>query len=148
MQEIKDQEIIKLLLSLNLPNDKYTIFGSGTMFAHGIRHWDECTDLDIVAIDEAWDMVKINSQNIIEYDKEWDCEHITLFDGKIEIWNGWGPCRYNLKKLIARSEKIEGINFVSIPDLICWKLLRGKEKDKIHLEMIKEYILNKLVTEL
>ena len=74
-------------MSLQLDPENYAIAGSGPLFARG---WiDDPSDLDIVARGSVWDTaVKLGKVAPAPYS---DVQHVTLFNGDIDILNGWFP---------------------------------------------------------
>jgi len=52
MTQVNNHPLIKKLLSLDLPPEDYAVFGSGPMFAHGIK--DLGHDIDVIARKKAW----------------------------------------------------------------------------------------------
>ncbi len=52
---LRDNPIIQKLISLDLPKDDFAVFGSGPMFAHGIK--DLGHDLDVVFDVDTWPMI-------------------------------------------------------------------------------------------
>lgn len=132
--------LFKNLLSLNLSSDEYVIFGSGVMFALGIRPLDELDDIDILVNKNGWSKVKDLSKVI--HDETWHCDHIYLFDEKIEVYNGWGPGRYDPNEIIKNAILIGDIPFASIEDVVRWKKELARNKDYKHVAMIISYLEN------
>jgi len=52
--KIKSNVLVKKLLKIGLPVKDYAIFGSGPMYAHGIKTLGG--DIDIIARGKAWKM--------------------------------------------------------------------------------------------
>jgi hypothetical protein len=137
-QMIRDNDLIQKLLSLSLPAEDYAIFGSGPMFAHGIKDLNH--DLDVIAKGMAWKkageiapsiQTRLNIGRVIE-----------LFNGEIEIFNDWAPGSWNIDDLIDSAEIIEGIRFVGLENLLRWKKLMNRPKDWDHIKQIEEYLQN------
>jgi len=80
MSRITSHPLIKKLLSLNLPSEDYAIFGSGPMFAHGIK--DLSHDVDIIARGKALDKAS----------------KIKFFDSQIEVFDNWGPGDWSIRE--------------------------------------------------
>lgn len=145
--DLKQNEIFRLLDSLNLSSNEYLIMGSGIMFVLGIRPFEELDDLDLFVTNSAFEKVKNLGE--VQYDEEWDCKYVFLFDKKIEIWNGWGPgvysktkqkIAYSFSDLHSRTIYIGKYPFEDILDVLEWKIARGKQKDIKHIEMINKYL--------
>lgn len=135
MNYFKDNRLFEKLNSLDLSEDDYAVFGSGPMFAHGIK--DLGHDLDIIVRGEAWRQACLNSypQNAI-----WGGLVVKLFDGQIEIFDSWAPGDWDINDLIDTSELIDAIRFVTLENVMKWKRLMGREKDQIHIKMIEDYL--------
>jgi len=114
--------------------------GSGIMFALGIRKLTDLDDIDILVTESGWEKVKSLAE--IHHDDEWNCDHLYLFDEKIDIYNGWGPSKYIPENLIAESFKIGRYNFASLEDVIKWKKELGRDKDYKHIAMIMSFLQN------
>lgn len=124
------------MLSLNLPTDDYAIFGSGPMYAHGIK--DLGHDIDLVARGKAWnEALKLGKTKRAALGGN---KVITLFDGEVEIFNGWAPGEWDVNKLIQEAELIDGIRFVSLKNVVKWKEIMGREKDLQHIKMINDHL--------
>lgn len=133
---IRDNPVIKELLSLDLPVKHYAIFGSGIMLALGIKKLDH--DIDIISRGPAWR----RAQKFGKIEKaEWSGkEKIVLFNGDIEIFNDWVGEGWDVNNLIESSEFMEGIPFVDLNTVLKWKKEMGRKKDLKHIKMIEEYI--------
>lgn len=127
--------IIKKLLSLNLPSEDYAVFGSGPMFAYGIK--DLGHDVDLIARGKAWK--KALTLGEVSKAKSGD-NVVTLFDGEIEIFDGWAPGTWDTDALIDTAKVINGIRFVSLENVIKWKKEMGREKDLQHIQIIEDYL--------
>lgn len=137
MQGMKNNKAFLLLQSLPLEPGEYAIFGSGIMFALGIRPLAELHDLDIVVSKSGWEKVKILGKTF--YDPVWKCNWLKLFDEQIELFDGWGPGEWNVTGLISEAEIVDGFPFVNIENVIKWKKVMGREKDMRHIEIMEEY---------
>ncbi|HOA47312.1 MAG TPA: zinc ABC transporter substrate-binding protein [Candidatus Pacearchaeota archaeon] len=124
----KFEKLLDELRKLDLPDGKYAILGSGPLAVRGIR---EARDLDIIVTDDLYKKLqKEYSQN----------DKIKL--GKIEIFsaNGWRSKFGDLTKMIKKAEKIQGLRFVCLEDLIEWKTKLGRPKDLEDIKLIKDYL--------
>ena len=126
---MKFKKYLEELRKLNLPENQYAVFGSGPMAVRGIR---DSGDLDIVVKSELWK--NLSSQYPPEGDK--------IVIGNIEIYRTWNAPFYdNVAPLIERAEMIEGIKFVRLEDVVKWKKEKGREKDKIDIELINRFFV-------
>lgn len=132
----KDNPLIQKFLSLNLPKDNYAIFGSGPMFAVGLK--DLGHDIDVIANKEAWEEAKTLGDS--KPTKSGNGQVVELFDGEIEIFNSWGPGEWDTNDLIKTADEIEGIKFVELEKVLEWKQIMNRDKDKEHIRLIKEYL--------
>ncbi len=58
--------------------------------------------------------------------------------GEIEIFKDWAPGRWNIDELIKNAQEISGQFFVQKEEVIKWKTLKGREKDKEDLRLLSE----------
>jgi len=135
MKNLSNNQIFVKLNSLGLSVDDYAVFGSGPMFAHGIK--DLGHDLDIIARGNAWRQACSTSspQTAI-----FGGLVVNLFNGEIEIFDSWAPGDWDVNDLIDTAEIIEGIRFVTLENVVKWKRLMGREKDRIHIKMIEDHL--------
>lgn len=131
--------LIQNLLSLNLALEDFAVFGSGPMFAHGIK--DLGGDLDLIARGRAWEKASVIKQPVAA--KSGTGEVIELFDGLLEIFDIWGPGEWDVNRLIDDAEIIDGIRFVRLPEVLKWKKLMNRDKDMEHIRLIEEYLSSK-----
>lgn len=134
VSSIANHPLILKLLSLGLPAKDYAVFGSGPMFAHGLK--DLGHDLDLVARGEAWKMMLQSGQ--IDTSKGYPIA--TYFDGEIEAFDSWGPGKWDTDELIDTAEEIEGIRFVQLEKVLAWKKVMNRPKDVEHVRLIEEYL--------
>lgn len=136
---ISDSPLITKLLSLNLPSNDYAVFGSGPMWAHGLK--DLCHDLDLIARGTVWEKALTLGPSIVP--KSGVGLKIPLFNGAIEIFNTWWPGTWDIDKLIDEAEVIEGIRFVKLEEVVRWKRIYNRKTDNLHIRIIEEYLKNK-----
>lgn len=136
--DLSNHKIFQKLSELGLEKDEYVIFGSGVMFALGIRQLEDLDDIDLVVSSKGWEKVKNMAE--IEVAKDWGCEFIQLDNGEIEIYSDWGPGKYDITKLIESSLQVSGFNFANTTDTIRWKKEMGREKDLKHIQMIQDFL--------
>jgi hypothetical protein len=131
-------ELLNKLKSLNLPTNDYAVFGSGPMYPRGIKELSH--DIDIVARGVAWESAAKLAQpvktstglNLV----------VELFNGEIEIFNGWMPGEWDIDELIDTAEMFDGIPYVTIDNVVKWKKIKNREKDIEHIRLIEEYLKN------
>ncbi len=137
-EELISHRLFQALELLNLPKNEYVIFGSGVMFALGIRPLDDLDDLDLLVTKTLWKQA--SHAHKIFHDDEWNANYIKLFDNQIEIWNKWGPGIYDIDRLINNAVKIGDFNFASIEDTIRWKKEKNRTKDLNHIKLLNGYL--------
>ena len=142
MKTIKKHPLFGKLLDLKLDSDDYVVFGSAPMWLHGLK--DLTHDLDILAKGSAWE--KVSTMGEKEIPASGVCQVVRLFDGEIEIYNGWWPGEWDIENLISRAQIIDGVRFASLLDVLKWKKHRVKEwdreKDTEHIRLIENYLKN------
>ncbi|GAA5085712.1 hypothetical protein HNP84_010213 [Thermocatellispora tengchongensis] len=135
----KDNPLIRKLLSLDLPAEDYVIAGSGPLFAHGIKNG--LGDLDVVARGRAWQ--KATTFAPPEPAPFWTgVDRVLLFDGEIEIFNGWFPELGTVDELISRSDLIDGLRYESLHDVVRWKRTLDRQKDRDDIKLIDQHRTN------
>lgn len=126
------KELLDRVKRLNLPAGKFALFGSSPLAIRGIV---DARDIDIIVTEDVWE----------EYEKKWkimatDDGSRYLWNDEIELWRDWKPGIWDIEKLIKESEAIEGLPFVRLKEVMRWKKLSGRDKDKKHLMLIGEYL--------
>lgn len=139
MTETTGAELLEKLKALDLPANDFAIFGSGPMYPIGIKELGH--DIDLIARGEAWQKATILNKPV--QTQTWECLAVSLFDDQIEIFNGWGPGKWNIDELIDSADIFDGIRYVNLDNLIKWKKEMGRPKDLEHLKLIEEYLKNK-----
>lgn len=133
--KIPDHPLFEVLRELDFPVGQYAIFGSGPMWVRGIRESD---DLDLVARGEAWERAKANG--IVGVKEYSGLQYAHFSDGRIEVYDGWYPGKWDIDDLIETAEVIDGIPFVRLESVVEWKKIMGREKDAKDLALIQEYL--------
>jgi len=120
------------LKALNLPVDKFAIFGSGPMAVRGIR---ETNDLDIIVKPDLWEELKgrypLNPEKFS-----------SIQIGNIEVYNHWGVWFKDIIKLIDEADIIDGFRYVKLQRVLEWKKAYNREKDQKDVELINNYLEN------
>lgn len=137
MSEITGKELLDKLNSLNLPTDDFVIFGSGPMYPRGIKELGH--DIDIVARGKAWEKAQTYAKPELAW-KDSGALGVSLFDGQIEISNGWGPGVWDINQLIDTADIFDSIRYVNLDNLIKWKKEMGRPKDLEHIQLIEKYL--------
>ncbi len=132
---INNTDLFKKVKELDLPKGKYALFGSAPL---GIRNLRECHDIDIIVTEDLW---KIMS------DKNWEnsvaasgCSY--LKSGEIELFRDWAPGEWHIDDLINQAEIIDGLPFVRLEEVLKWKKIINREKDRRDIEIIESFCDN------
>lgn len=130
-------EIIREVKSLNLPEGKYVVFGSGPLQVHGIR---QSSDIDILTTPELYDRLKNQGWDEGRWEPPYPGSY--LYRGNFQIVNNWNYGVYNPdpRQLIDTAEIIDGVPFVPLQEVLLWKRAFGREKDKEDIRLIEEYL--------
>lgn len=130
-QPPKDRTTIERVKALKLPADQAIVVGGGVMEMLNLR---DTTDIDIVVSDSLFDT----------YKDEPDWTEYTLTTGKLVLSNdginmmrSWiGRSYASLKK---SAQMHQGVQFMSVQDLILCKQHLGRQKDLSDIQMLKAY---------
>jgi hypothetical protein len=129
-------EIAGIIKGLDLLEGTYALFGSAPLAAHGIR---ESRDIDIVALPELYEALKARPE---WKEKKLQDGTSILVKGNIELYTDWrsGEYRPDVRKLIDDADTIEGMPVVRIEEVLTWKKASSREKDKMDVGLIEEYM--------
>ncbi|MFD7235087.1 hypothetical protein ACFWAT_07230 [Streptomyces syringium] len=134
--ELSKHPLVEKLRSLQFPHTDYVVAGSGPMLAHGLR--ENVRDLDIVARGVAWNLALKLGDPVAP--PSGHGRMILLFEGAIEIFDRWLPGAKDPDELIESAELIEGIPFCPLQDVLEWKIRSDRQKDRVDVKLIKEYL--------
>lgn len=142
INHLKNHPLIKKLRMLDLPRNDFVLFGGAMMYVLGIK--DEMHDLDIVSRNGAWKQAKNIGELTTALSGD---ERVEFFGGEIEVFNGWWgttfPGEFNRDKLIDTAITIEGYKVVGLEEILRWKKLMTREKDKQDVKIITAYLENR-----
>ncbi len=130
-------ELLKKIRHLNLPIGTFAIFGSGPLAVRGLK---EPNDLDVIVTREIYEKFK-NTENWPEKDFNNGEKKYLEKDG-VELWNDWGPGRWDIQELIKTAEIIDGLPYITLDHVIAWKKQNGRPKDLEDMEKIEAYLAN------
>ncbi len=134
-----NKDLFEKFKELNLPIGEYAIFGSGPMAARGLK---QSNDIDAIVTDRIFNEYKNKPEWKLKEIGDWGVELISC--GEIEMLNGWGPGKWDTQKIISEAEIINGLAFVKLGEVLKWKKMMVREKDKKDIELIEEYLNKKI----
>ena len=132
--------IIEETKRVGLPFGEYLVIGSGILGALGIR---EIKDVDLLVTPKVFDEL---------LKRGWKSEEIEI-QGRVRqrLVNGSAEVYKDLYlydepqdvyKMIGEAEVIEGVPFMSLPQLLKMKQSLGRPKDLDDIELINKYLQN------
>lgn len=132
-------DIFSKVKSLDLPLGKYVIFGSGPMEAHGLRQTG--SDIDILVTSQLY--AELKQQGWPErVDSDGDA---FLEQDGFEVTSTWNFGHYNPtpEAIISRAEIIQGIPFAPLEDVLSYKRIFDRPKDKKDIKLIERYLASR-----
>jgi hypothetical protein len=135
MNSFLDHPHVRSLTSLDLDVSNFAFIGSAPIFARG---WiDNPGDIDVVARESAWHTaLQLGDASLVPNST---VHKISLFDGNVEILDGWFPERWSVGEMIDGSDIIYGLRFVSLDIITAVKRLISRPRDLTHLRIISEH---------
>ena len=122
-------ELLEALRRLALPISEYAVFGSGPLLVRGIIQ--EIHDLDVLCRGQAWQQVQsLGETRRLEH---FDVCVVSMLDGKLTFGDRWAIGDFDVNELIESAEIIDGIPFVRLENVIRYKTIADREKDRAHL---------------
>jgi hypothetical protein len=121
---------------LDLDRRDFVIFGSGPLLAHGLRR--RISDLDIVARGTVWRRV---SQHGSPAAGTINGAPLALFcGGLIQFSAGWISEDWDADDLIDRAEIIHGLPFAQLTDVLAYKQMLRRPKDRTDIEALLDLL--------
>jgi hypothetical protein len=125
--------LVELMAKLGLERRDFVIFGSGPLFAHGLRQ--NLSDLDIVARGAVWQRV---SEHGLPATGTINGAPLALFwDGQVQFSRGWISDDWDADTLIDSAEHIHGLPFARLADVLEYKQALRRPKDLQDIEDIE-----------
>lgn len=126
-------DIKQKILGLKLPENSFIVVGSGILNALGIR---ESNDIDMIVTQDVFDSLECAGW---EHDT-W-ADQTVLKNDVFDLGLHW--MNVKIEKLLQRATVVEGIPYLSLSDLLSWKIERARPKDILDIELINDYIAKK-----
>lgn len=128
-------DIYQKVKSLKLPKDKYVVFAGSALEGYGIR---KSKDIDIVVTKDVYQKLK---------NKEWKevvepSGHKVLKKGIFGIGNNfhYNGYRTSTENLIKTANIIKGVPFADLKEVIKFKKVANRDKDKKDVELINQHL--------
>jgi len=122
------ENFLKSVERLRLPKNQFAIFGSGPL---SIRNLREANDIDLIVKEQLWD----------ELSRKYSVMGKRLIKiGETEIYKDWKPWFDDINFLIDSADIISGYRFVKLEYLLKWKKEMNREKDKIDIKIIQDFL--------
>jgi hypothetical protein len=134
-RHVAGSSLVALLRGLELPADDFAVAGSGPMLPAGLR---PPSDLDVVARGEAWREACRHGRPVPP--RSGVGLAVRLFGGAIEVFTRWPGSCPGPDRLIDNAELIDGIRWVRLADVLLWKRLSGRDKDRDDVRLISDHI--------
>lgn len=129
------QELLDRLRALELPVGDHALFGSGPLL---VRGWiDEVGDLDVVARGTAWE--RAQQLGTLVHLPEWDVTVVEIGDA-ITVGNRWAIGVVDIDELIDGAELVDGIPCARLDQVVAYKRISDRPKDRKHLEIIEAHV--------
>ena len=113
---------------LRLPKNQFAIFGSGPL---SIRNLREANDIDLIVKGQLWNELSrkysVMGERLIKI-------------GETEIYKDWKPWFDDVNLLIDSADIIYGYRFVKLEYLLKWKKEMNREKDKVDIKIIQDFL--------
>lgn len=126
------RRLVKLVTELDLDRRDFVIFGSGPLLAHGLRRL--VPDLDVVARGTVWRRV---TQHGFPATGAINGAPMALFwGGLIQFSRGWISEDWDADDLIDRAEIIQGLPFAQLIDVLAYKQVLRRPKDRPDMDAL------------
>lgn len=123
------------LQTFNFPNDHFIITASGALALHGIR---QNRDLDIVVSSELYELISTNER--FKVGTAISGELYYSYNEWLQIFPSNWPLEDDFEDTLSKSIKYEGVRFISLEDLLDWKMRYGRAKDVADANLIRMYL--------
>ena len=128
--------LVKLVTQLGLDSHDFAIFGSGPLLAHGVRR--HIRDLDIVARGAAWH--RVSRHGLPAAGSINGAPMAVFWGGLIQFSSGWISEDWDAADLIARAEIIDGLPFAQLTDVLRYKQILNRDKDRPDIQALVQLL--------
>ena len=130
-------DVVSEVKKLNLPVGKYAVVGSGAMAVRNIR---PAHDIDLIVTQDIYKYLKASGWKEVHFPgtlQPW-----VLFKDLFDVSTSWSVGDYHPKpsELMANTDIIDGVAFVSLEDLLKWKKTCRRDKDLADIKLIEAYL--------
>ncbi len=126
--------LLRALRELGLPIGDFALFGSGPLLARG---WiEDAGDLDVLARGRAWDHAQ--ALGSLTYLPEHGVSVVAI-GAHITVGTRWAIGNVNADEVIDGAELIGGIPCAALRQVIAYKRVANRPKDRLHLEIIARH---------
>ena len=136
MQDCSSRKFSERVKQIGLPLDGIVVIGSGILDQLGIRF---ARDVDLVANRELVSMLQENPLWTTSVDA---IGRVVSKKGDVEVWDGWelDDKVADFITLTQDGVTYDDVRFVNLEFVLQWKRWRGREKDMIDVEKIRNYM--------
>ncbi len=125
--------------ALGLPPEDYAIFGSVPMLAYGLV--TEVGDVDILATGSAWQ----EAQKLGVLEVAHGGDHIVQVSPELAIFGGW--LGLDVEGIVGRSSLKDSLPIAHLNDVVAYKRLLNRPKDRAHLKLLEPYLAQQSITD-
>jgi len=130
------RRLVKLVAELDLDCRDFVIFGSGPLLAHGLRR--HIQDLDVVARGAVW--CRVSQYGFPTAGSINGAPMAVFWGGLIQFSPGWISEDWDTDDLIGRAEIIEGLPFAQLTDVLEYKQMLGRPKDRPDIQALVQLL--------
>ncbi len=134
---MNSEEVIRKIKELDLPKGEYVVVGGAALAVRRIR---DCADIDIFVTPRAYAELKNRGwqEKVPRFgDSILGTNDIEIGEISNLAINNYHP---RFEELISRAERIAGIPFTSLKDVITYKSALGREKDLADIQLIEDHL--------
>jgi hypothetical protein len=118
--------------ALGFPEETYVIFGSAPMLARGLI--DKVGDVDLLAVGAAWD----KATQLAPPQAAPHGDLVVKVRPDLEVFSSW--MGQDVAAILSRAELVDGLPLAHLSDVIAYKQLLGRPKDRAHIALIETYL--------